>query len=78
MSLRGPGQGIFSGWFRSSKFTQSSCLSCHEKSLRPELEWWGKGGDTCKLQAVGGASPSILLLHVSGAIDQLLKKRLPR
>lgn len=27
------GEGIFSGCFRSSKFTQSSHLSCHKKSL---------------------------------------------
>lgn len=43
MSFRGPGQGMFSGCFRSSKFTQRFCLSRHEKSLRSGPEWWGRG-----------------------------------
>lgn len=55
------GEGIFSGCFRSSKFTQSSHLSCHKKSLRSDARARSGGGGTCEPWTGGGAplsSPS--------------------
>lgn len=43
-----PARGIFSGRFTSSKFTQRSYLSCHEKSLWPGARAGSGGGGTCE------------------------------
>lgn len=50
-----PGEGIFSGCFRSSKFTQSSRLSCHKKSLWSGARARSGGGGTCEPWTGGGA-----------------------
>lgn len=65
LTIRGPSMGplptpwgIFSGRFRSSKFTQSSHLSCRKKSLWPGARVKSGGGGTCELWGAGGAPPS--------------------
>lgn len=40
--------GIFSGCFRSSKFTQILHMSCHKKSLWPRARARSGGGGTCE------------------------------
>lgn len=40
--------GIFSGCFRSSKFTQILHMSCHKKSLWPRARAGSGGGGTCE------------------------------
>lgn len=57
--------GIFSGPFRSSKFTQSSHLSCRKKSLWPGARARSGGGGTCE-QWVGVGLLPFPLPHPSG------------
>lgn len=66
-----PARGIFSGRFTSSKFTQRSYLSCHEKSLWPGARAGSGGGGTCE-PGVGLSSshcPLPLPLPCWGALE---------
>ena len=66
-------RGILSGCFRSSKFTQSSHLSCRKKSLWPGTRVRSGGSATCEPQSWGLLSAPLPLPLGAGVLQKARK-----